>query len=161
MPRAFASRATQTKRAMLRAMMTRGITISTNMLPPQIPQPAQASASSLRCANTKPALSTMRLAAEINVKMVFIRFLQRVRLSLNDLKTTSGAARMKTLARTRKDEVKTGTNFMLGQRGCQGIDPSELRNKELNWLGGRDSNPDSQIQSLESYHWTTSQQARV
>ena len=27
------------------------------------------------------------------------------------------------------------------------------------WLGGRDSNPDSQIQSLESYHWTTSQQA--
>src|SRR4030095_2721376 len=24
-------------------------------------------------------------------------------------------------------------------------------------LGGRDSNPDSQIQSLESYHWTTSQ----
>jgi hypothetical protein len=26
------------------------------------------------------------------------------------------------------------------------------------WLGGRDSNPDSQIQSLESYHWTTSQQ---
>ena len=24
------------------------------------------------------------------------------------------------------------------------------------WLGGRDSNPDSQIQSLESYHWTTS-----
>ena len=29
---------------------------------------------------------------------------------------------------------------------------------ELCWLGGRDSNPDSQIQSLESYHWTTSQQ---
>ena len=29
---------------------------------------------------------------------------------------------------------------------------------EQNWLGGRDSNPDSQIQSLESYHWTTSQQ---
>src|SRR6185503_5272903 len=28
----------------------------------------------------------------------------------------------------------------------------------LDWLGGRDSNPDSQIQSLESYHWTTSQQ---
>ena len=27
----------------------------------------------------------------------------------------------------------------------------------LLWLGGRDSNPDSQIQSLESYHWTTSQ----
>ena len=26
------------------------------------------------------------------------------------------------------------------------------------WLGGRDSNPDSQIQSQESYHWTTSQQ---
>src|SRR2546423_13256878 len=26
------------------------------------------------------------------------------------------------------------------------------------WLGGRDSNRDSQIQSLESYHWTTSQQ---
>src|SRR5437667_8284679 len=28
---------------------------------------------------------------------------------------------------------------------------------EMFWLGGRDSNPDSQIQSLESYHWTTSQ----
>lgn len=28
---------------------------------------------------------------------------------------------------------------------------------EIFWLGGRDSNPDSQIQSLESYHWTTSQ----
>ena len=28
------------------------------------------------------------------------------------------------------------------------------------WLGGRDSNPDSQIQSLESYHWTTSQQGK-
>ncbi len=29
------------------------------------------------------------------------------------------------------------------------------------WLGGRDSNPDSQIQSLESYHWTTSHQGEV
>ena len=28
----------------------------------------------------------------------------------------------------------------------------------ISWLGGRDSNPDSQIQSLVSYHWTTSQQ---
>jgi hypothetical protein len=27
-----------------------------------------------------------------------------------------------------------------------------------NWLGGRDSNPDRQIQSLQSYRWTTSQQ---
>ncbi len=26
------------------------------------------------------------------------------------------------------------------------------------WLGDRDSNPDSQIQSLESYHWTIPQQ---
>ena len=32
-----------------------------------------------------------------------------------------------------------------------------LKNDLLSWLGGRDSNPDSQIQSLESYHWTTSQ----
>src|SRR2546423_13874121 len=31
------------------------------------------------------------------------------------------------------------------------------RSQEKSWLGGRDSNPDSQIQSLESYHWTTSQ----
>jgi hypothetical protein len=31
---------------------------------------------------------------------------------------------------------------------------------EMLWLGGRDSNPDSQIQSLESYHWTTSQQEK-
>ena len=29
------------------------------------------------------------------------------------------------------------------------------------WLGGRDSNPNSQIQSLESYHWTTSQQGSL
>jgi hypothetical protein len=29
------------------------------------------------------------------------------------------------------------------------------------WLGGRDSNPDSQIQSLVSYHWTTSQQGNL
>ena len=28
------------------------------------------------------------------------------------------------------------------------------------WLGGRDSNPDRQIQSLQSYRWTTSQQER-
>ncbi len=26
------------------------------------------------------------------------------------------------------------------------------------WLGGLDSNQDNQIQSLMSYHWTTSQQ---
>src|SRR5580693_3917796 len=26
-----------------------------------------------------------------------------------------------------------------------------------NWLGGRDSNPDTQIQNLQSYRWTTSQ----
>ena len=26
------------------------------------------------------------------------------------------------------------------------------------WLGGRDSNPDTQIQNLQSYRWTTSQQ---
>jgi hypothetical protein len=26
------------------------------------------------------------------------------------------------------------------------------------WLGGRDSNPDRQIQNLQSYRWTTSQQ---
>ena len=32
------------------------------------------------------------------------------------------------------------------------------RTRDSFWLGGRDSNPDSQIQSLESYHWTTSQQ---
>ena len=25
------------------------------------------------------------------------------------------------------------------------------------WLGGRDSNPDTQIQNLQSYRWTTSQ----
>jgi hypothetical protein len=29
------------------------------------------------------------------------------------------------------------------------------------WLGGRDSNPDSQIQSLESYRWTTPQRNTV
>ena len=28
---------------------------------------------------------------------------------------------------------------------------------KLDWLGGRDSNPDRQIQNLQSYHWTTSQ----
>src|SRR5437868_11266719 len=34
---------------------------------------------------------------------------------------------------------------------------SPLGIRKMFWLGGRDSNPDSQIQSLESYHWTTSQ----
>ena len=29
---------------------------------------------------------------------------------------------------------------------------------EKDWLGGRDSNPDTQIQNLQSYRWTTSQQ---
>jgi hypothetical protein len=29
--------------------------------------------------------------------------------------------------------------------------------KEDNWLGGRDSNPDTQLQRLQSYPWTTSQ----
>ena len=28
----------------------------------------------------------------------------------------------------------------------------------MNWLGGRDSNPDSMVQSHLSYRWTTSQQ---
>jgi hypothetical protein len=28
-----------------------------------------------------------------------------------------------------------------------------------NWLGGRDSNPDTVVQSHVSYRWTTSQQA--
>lgn len=32
-----------------------------------------------------------------------------------------------------------------------------VRPLKICWLGGRDSNPDSQIQSLVSYHWTTSQ----
>jgi hypothetical protein len=35
------------------------------------------------------------------------------------------------------------------------------RPQEYSWLGGRDSNPDSQIQSLVSYHWTTSQQEEI
>jgi enediyne biosynthesis protein E4 len=30
----------------------------------------------------------------------------------------------------------------------------------VKWLGSRDSNPDRQIQNLQSYHWTTSQQLR-
>jgi hypothetical protein len=29
--------------------------------------------------------------------------------------------------------------------------------KEKIWLGGRDSNPDTQLQRLQSYRWTTSQ----
>ena len=36
--------------------------------------------------------------------------------------------------------------------------PASLQTIKFEWLGGRDSNPDSQIQSLVSYHWTTSQQ---
>ena len=32
-------------------------------------------------------------------------------------------------------------------------DPTEFRGVQGNdWLGGRDSNPDTQIQSLQSYH---------
>ena len=33
--------------------------------------------------------------------------------------------------------------------------------KTQDWLGGRDSNPDRQIQSLQSYRWTTSQQGKA
>ena len=40
-------------------------------------------------------------------------------------------------------------------------DYDETAKEEVDWLGGRDSNPDSQIQSLESYHWTTSQQRNL
>lgn len=37
------------------------------------------------------------------------------------------------------------------------IRPSHSRSE---WLGGRDLNPDSQIQSLESYRWTTPQRTQ-
>src|SRR6267154_2510876 len=51
-----------------------------------------------------------------------------------------------------------GTNKLAGRK----INGSSYNNDgglvQISWLGGRDSNPDSQIQSLESYHWTTSQQ---
>jgi hypothetical protein len=30
-----------------------------------------------------------------------------------------------------------------------------------NWLGDRDSNPDRQIQNLQSYHWTISQRGLI
>ena len=45
-----------------------------------------------------------------------------------------------------------GGNLMVQVTGFCEVGEGEF------WLGGRDSNPDSQIQSLESYHWTTSQQ---
>ena len=32
-----------------------------------------------------------------------------------------------------------------------------IKQDEKIWLGGRDSNPDRQIQNLQSYRWTTSQ----
>ena len=46
----------------------------------------------------------------------------------------------------------------LGQRK----DPLGYRSFRINnlWLGGRDSNPDKQSQSLLSYRWTTSQHGR-
>ena len=34
----------------------------------------------------------------------------------------------------------------------------ENETDSVQWLGGRDSNPDSMVQSHVSYHWTTSQQ---
>src|SRR3984957_19528259 len=34
---------------------------------------------------------------------------------------------------------------------------TEIISSILFWLGGRDSNPDTQIQNLQSYRWTTSQ----
>ena len=38
-----------------------------------------------------------------------------------------------------------------------GFIENEQRHFLSNWLGGRDSNPDNEIQNLASYHWTTSQ----
>ena len=35
--------------------------------------------------------------------------------------------------------------------------PEVVVDKRINWLGGRDSNPDTVVQSHVSYRWTTSQ----
>jgi hypothetical protein len=51
-----------------------------------------------------------------------------------------------------------GTNKLPGRQINGSSYTLTARNQINLWLGGRDSNPDSQIQSLESYHWTTSQQ---
>ena len=42
-----------------------------------------------------------------------------------------------------------------GPRGASSVRSRGIEGGD--WLGGRDSNPDSQIQSLESYRWTTPQ----
>ena len=44
-------------------------------------------------------------------------------------------------------EVVTGEN-----RGRKLLTSGSLEEKKAGWLGGRDSNPDTQIQSLQSYH---------
>ena len=49
----------------------------------------------------------------------------------------------------------TGSNSIAGNHTRRNIQVGIV------WLGGRDSNPDSQIQSLVSYHWTTSQQGNA
>jgi hypothetical protein len=41
--------------------------------------------------------------------------------------------------------------------GDAALDEARPKASEV-WLGGRDSNPDKQSQSLLSYRWTTSQQ---
>ena len=51
---------------------------------------------------------------------------------------------------------------MAGQRPAPPKKLSDIgqhfNTRRLNgWLGGRDSNPDRQIQNLQSYRWTTSQ----
>src|SRR5438046_7073054 len=39
-----------------------------------------------------------------------------------------------------------------------GLESAEIvEGQDLNWLGGRDSNPDTVVQSHVSYRWTTSQ----
>src|SRR5438132_7860202 len=54
------------------------------------------------------------------------------------------------------EQIEVSTRFYPIKRKRAAIMTAHSR-CELFWLGGRDSNPDSQIQSLESYHWTTSQ----
>src|SRR5205085_1272516 len=58
--------------------------------------------------------------------------------------------------RHKKKPPKKAAAAMIGCPTRAGIFYKKLRTRQ--WLGGRDSNPDRQIQNLQSYRWTTSQE---
>jgi hypothetical protein len=55
---------------------------------------------------------------------------------------------------------RKSSSDLTGEAVCRKVERHES-SYDGDWLGGRDSNPDRQIQSLQSYRWTTSQQRKA